>query len=88
MTKFVKVVSCTRHAYWSKGIKVMERTRMHLDFCFRGDNYVTKKVRVVFLAYNIPTGLPLHPYQVLSNYLKQHGSYGLHKISASGEITT
>ena len=26
----------------SKGIKVMERTRMSLQFCFRGDNYKTK----------------------------------------------
>ena len=44
-------------------------------------------VRVVSLAHNTPTG-PLHPYQISSNYLKQYGSYGLHKISASGEIST
>ena len=46
-----------------------------------------KKVRVVSPAQDTPTGPPLHPYQI-SNYLKQYGSYGLHKISASGEITT
>ena len=57
-------------------------------FCFRGDNYITNKVRVVSLARDMPTGPPLHPYEILSNYLKQYGSYGLHKISASGEITT
>ena len=42
-----------------------------MDFCFRGDNYIMKKVRVVSLARNIPTGPPLYPYQILSNYLKQ-----------------
>ena len=49
---------------------------------------MTKKVRVVSLECDMPTtGPPLHPYQILSNYLKQYGSYGLHKISDSGEIT-
>ena len=57
-------------------------------FCFRGDNYITNKVRVLSLAWDTPTGTPLHPYQILSNYLKQYGSYGLHKVSALGEITT
>ena len=56
------------------------------DFRFRGDNYTRNKVRVVSLTRDTTTG-PLHPYQILSNYLKQYGSYGLHKISASGEIT-
>ena len=56
------------------------------NFCFRGDNYITNKVRVVSLACDMPTSPPLHPYQILSNYLKQDGSYGLHKILASGEI--
>ena len=73
----------------SKGIKVMECTRLRLkDFCFRVDNYITKKVRIVFLARNKPTGPPLHPYQILSYYLKQYGSFCLHKISASEEVTT
>ena len=59
------------------------------DFGFRGDNYIMeKKVRVVSLACNTPTGPPLHLYQILSYYLKQYGSYDLHMISASGEITT
>ena len=57
------------------------------DFGFRGDNYIMeKKVRIVSLACDTPTGPPLHLYQILSYY--QYGSYGLHKISASGEITT
>ena len=46
------------------------------------------KVRVVSLAHGMPTVPPLHPYQILSHYLKQYGSYGLHKISASADITT
>ena len=40
------------------------------DFGFRGDNYITKKkVRVVSLAKDMPTG-PLHFYQIISYYLK------------------
>ena len=59
------------------------------DFGFKGDNYIMKKkVRVVSLACDMPTGPPFHFYQILSYYLKQCGSYGLHKILASGEITT
>ena len=58
------------------------------DLGFKGDNYIMKKkVRVVSFARDMPTG-PLHFYQILSYYLKQYGSYGLHKILASGEITT
>ena len=57
------------------------------DFGLRGDNYITKKVRVVSLARDTPTGPPLQPYQLLSNYLKQYGRYGQHKIPAAGEIT-
>ena len=88
--------SCTRHTYWSSFsflpniIKICLRVSKlwsAQDFCFRGDNYTTNKVRVVSLACDTPTGPPLHPYQILSNYLKQYGSYGLHKISTSGEIT-
>ena len=47
------------------------------DFFFRGGNYIMKKVRVVSLAWDTPTGPPLHSYQILWNYLKQYGSYGL-----------
>ena len=45
------------------------------------------KVRVVSLALDIPTG-PLHFYQTLSKYVLGYQSYGLHKISVSGEITS
>ena len=65
----------------------MERTRISTDFCFRGDNYITKKVRVVSLARDMHTVPPVHPDKLLSNYLKQYGSYDLHKVSASREIT-
>ena len=65
----------------SKGIKVMEHTRIWLQ----GDNCITKKkVRGVSLACDTPIGPPLHLYQILA-YLKQYGSYGL---QGSGEITT
>ena len=47
----------------SKGIKVMERTRMRLQyFYFWGDKYTANKVRVVSLAQDTPIGPPLHPY--------------------------
>ena len=94
-------LSCMRHAYWSSSsflpniIKICLRVSKlwnaqgwGYSFCFRRDNYITNKVRVVSLALDTPTGPPFHPYQILSNYLKQCGSYDLHKISASGEITT
>ena len=58
------------------------------DFCFRGNNYITKAVRVVPFARSTPTGPLSYPYQILSNYLKQYGSYDLHKTAASGKITT
>ena len=45
------------------------------DFYLRGDKYKTN-------------GPSLHLYEILSNYLKQYGSNGLHKILALGEITT
>ena len=40
------------------------------DFGFRGDKYIKKKVRVISLARNMTTDSPLHPYQILSKYLK------------------
>ena len=46
-----------------------------------------KKVRVVSLAWDMPTGPPLNLYQMLSYYLKQYRIYGLQKISASGKTT-
>ena len=68
----------------SKSIKVRECK----DFGFRGDKYITKKkMRVFYLASNTPISPLLHFYQILS-YLKQYGSYGLHKSLASGELTT
>ena len=89
-------LSCTRHAYWSSSsflpnILKLSQTVWELwpaqDFGVRGDDYITKTVRVVSLARDTPTGPPLHSYQIYSNYLRQYGSYGLRKISASGEMT-
>ena len=62
------------------------------DFDFWGDNYITKKVRVVSPAHNKPNGSPLHFYQILSKYVKGYRSYGVYKAASkgfvSGEITT
>ena len=96
ITKSDNYQSCTQHTYWSSSSFLTNIIKLCLrvsklwpaqDFRFRGDNYTTNKVRVVPLTCNTPTGPPLHPYQILSNYLKQYGTYGLHKILASGDIT-
>ena len=34
------------------------------DLGCMGDKYITKKVRVVSLACDMPTGPPLYPYQI------------------------
>ena len=51
-----------------------------------------RTVGVVSLARDMPTGPPLHSYQILPKYVQGYQSYGAHKdestISASGEITT
>ena len=47
-----------------------------------------KKVRVVSLACDMLTGPPLNFYKTLSKYVLGYRSYGVHKILASGEITT
>ena len=39
------------------------------DFGFRGDNYITKTVRVVYLAHDTPMDPPVHSYQILSKYV-------------------
>ena len=47
-----------------------------------------KKVTVVSLACDTYTGPPLHFYKKISKYVIGYQSYGVHKILASGEITT
>ena len=96
--KKVSCLSCMLHAHWSSSsflqniIKICFRVSKlwsAQDFGFRGDNFITKKkARVVSLTRDMPTGPPLKLYQILSYYLKQYGSYGLHKNSASEEATT
>ena len=81
-------LSCTEYAYWSSSflpniIKIclwVTKLWSAQDVGFRGDNYIMKKVSVVSSAHDTPTGPPLHFYQILSYYLKQYGSYCLHKI--------
>ena len=45
-----------------------------MDFCFRGDNYITKKVRVVSPACYRRTSPP-PPFIIKFFYLKQYGKY-------------
>ena len=51
------------------------------------DNLKKNKARVIFPACKTPTSPDICAYQILSDYLKQYGSSGLHKISTSGEIS-
>ena len=50
---------------------------------FRCDKYVTKKVRIVSLTCEMPTGPYLCLYQILSKYFKLIRSYEKHKHLAS-----
>ena len=61
----------------SNSIKLSSTVWELQDICFRGDNYIMKKVRVVSLAHDMPTGPPLHPYQILSNYLTAAQAFSL-----------
>ena len=49
------------------------------DFGFRGHKNIMKKVRVVSLASDMPTGTYLCLYKILSKYFKPFGSYGVLK---------
>ena len=69
---------CMQHAHWSStsflpNIIKLSQTVWELQpaqyFSFRGDNYITKSVRVVSLARDIPTGPPLQSNQILSKYV-------------------
>ena len=68
----------------SNSIKVMEAQ----DFGIRVSNYIIKKMRVVSLACDMPTGPPFHFYKTLSKYELGYQSYRVHKILTSGEKTT
>ena len=63
---------------------VMACTRFQLQ----GRQLHNEESESVSLAHDRPTGPPLHFYKTLSNYVLGYQSYGLHKILASGEITT
>ena len=42
-----------------------------------------KIVRVISLACNVPTGPPLHSYQILSKYVQGYLSYGANKDAST-----
>ena len=79
-----------RHTYltWYMSLSKQYGSNGLHKICFKGDNYITKKVRVISLARDTPIDPPINPYLILSNYLKQYGGYDLHNISTSGEVTT
>ena len=66
----------------------MECIEFGLEICSGEITRKNNKARVVFIICNTPTSFDICPYQILSNYLKQYGSYDLHMISASGAIST
>ena len=62
-------LACMGHAYWSTSSFLPNIIKVYLrvsklwstqDFGFRGGTYVMKNVRVVSLACDTTTGLPLH----------------------------
>ena len=66
--------------------EVIEYTRMWLRNLFSGVYKEKNKARIVLLACDTPTWPDICPTKILSNYLRQYGSYSLHNILASGEI--
>ena len=95
ITNKMRVVSLTHnmptcpplHPYQilSNIIKLSQTVWPAQDFGFRGDNYITKKVKfsLFSLARNMPTGPPLHCYQILSKYFKGYQSYREHKDAST-----
>ena len=89
--RIVRVVSCMGHAYWSSSslpnIIKLSQTVWELRpadyFSFRGDNYITKTVRVVSLACNMLIGPPSYSYQILSKYVHGYQSYGANKDAST-----
>ena len=49
------------------------------DFNLRGDNYITKKVRVVSPICHTPAGPSLYSYQILPKFVLGYQSFGAHK---------
>ena len=97
----MRVDSCTRHTYLSSSLSLPNTIKLPQivlvlrpaqEFGFRGDNYITKTVKVVSFACDTPTDPLLYSYQILLKYVKWYQSYGAHKdesiVSASEEITT
>ena len=68
----------------SESIKVMESTRFWLQVRLLHN----EESKAVLHARDMTTGPPLYFYKTLSKYVLGYQSYGVHKILASGEITT
>ena len=92
ITNKVSCLSCMGHAYWSSSSSLPNIIKLFQTvwelwpaqfFGFRGDNYISKKVRVVSLACDVPTGPPLHSYQILSKYVQGYRNYGAHKHAST-----
>ena len=49
------------------------------DFSFRGDKYITKKVKIVSLAHGTSSCPYPYLYPILSKYFKPLRKYGVHK---------
>ena len=97
----MRVVSCTLHAYWSlstplpniiktisKHYEVVMCTRNLLGNLFRGDKREREKMKQDLSFLHMTLLRDLCPCPMLSNYLKQYGSYIPYKILISEEIIT
>ena len=72
----------SRHPYFKEQIfekPVQNSILVAQAFGFRGDKYVTKKIRVISLTQDMYTGPYLCLYQILSKYFKPLRSYEVHK---------
>ena len=75
----------------SEYFKPLRSYRVHKNLASESvqGRYLEKEQgKVILLVSDIPTWSDICLYPILSTYLKQYRSSGLHKISASGEMTT
>ena len=49
--------------------------------------FFSSDVRCIVVACDTPIAPDIYPFQILSSFLRQYGSYRQYKISASGDIS-
>ena len=85
-TLFANTLNLCVYIFRNKGKNKWLVTVKVFAVCLLG--WKINRAKVVILTCHMPTWLDICPFQKLSRHLKQNGSYGLHKSSASGKIST